>query len=183
MANDHLFNFTIDENTGAGIDAVTDTDGIDVTNANLGGQLSSGAFFAHDNSNPGHSISNIKLVAWSDVADEISPNLVIDTSWDPRSVGLQPVPGDADGDLDVDTADYHILLNQFGRRLASASADFNDDGVVDLADFVIQRGNFGFPAASDAPGELGAHAPEPGVLLILTFGAAIALPRRRRKKQ
>ena len=84
--NAHLMNFTIGANSGAGIDAVSDTDGIDVVSVNLGGPFEQGMFLAHDNSNSGGSISNIKLLDWADVADGTVPNLSIDTSWDPRSI-------------------------------------------------------------------------------------------------
>ena len=83
-ANDHVMNFSIGAN--GGIDAVSDTDGIDVSSANLGGSFDDGMFLAHDASNTGGSISNIKLVDWADVADETVPNLITDTTWDPRSV-------------------------------------------------------------------------------------------------
>ena len=85
-ANDHVVDFTIGANGGAGIDAVSGTDGIDVTSANLGGLFDDGMFLAHDASNTGGTISNIKLVDWADVADEGAASLTIDTTWDPRSV-------------------------------------------------------------------------------------------------
>jgi 3-phytase len=178
-ANPHLFNFTVDENSGAGIDGVSDTDGIDVTNANLGGQFSSGVFFAHDNNNSGHPISNIKLVSWSDVADEITPNLIIDTTWDPRTVG-PPVPGDTNGNRIVNDADYYNLVAQFGGAPGAESADFNADGIVDLEDFIIMRENFGFGVVA-APGA-GPYsaAPEPATMAILAIGALAALRKRRR---
>jgi len=83
-ANAHVVDFTI--GAGAGIDAVADTDGIDVTSADLGGLFDDGVFLAHDGTNTGGAISNIKLVDWADVADEGGASLTIDTTWDPRSV-------------------------------------------------------------------------------------------------
>ena len=84
--NAYVVNFSIVANPDAGIDGVSGTDGIDVSSANLGGSFENGMFLAHDTSNSGGSISNIKLVDWADVADEKVPNLTIDTAWDPRSV-------------------------------------------------------------------------------------------------
>ncbi len=88
--NDYILNFSVGANAGAGIDSVSGTDGIDVTSANLGGLFTDGMFLAHDTNNSGGTISNIKLVDWADVADEAGQSLLIDTSWDPRSV---PEPG------------------------------------------------------------------------------------------
>ena len=85
-ANSYIKNFSVGANAGAGIDSVSGTDGIDVTSANLGGLFTDGMFLAHDTSNSGGTISNIKLVDWADVADEAGPSLLIDTTWDPRSV-------------------------------------------------------------------------------------------------
>ena len=81
-ANEHLFNFSI--GSGDGIDAVTDTDGIDIVNSGLGGIFDEGMFLAHDGH--GDSPTTLKFISWADVADEVVPHLVIDTSWDPRSV-------------------------------------------------------------------------------------------------
>ncbi len=181
-ANNHLFNFTIDENAGAEIDGVSDTDGIDVTNANLGGQFASGVFFAHDNSNSGHSISNIKLVSWADVADETTPNLIIDTAWDPRGVGA-PVPGDTDGNRIVNDLDYNNLVAQFGGAPAGInSADFNGDDVVNLKDFAIMRENFGFPSVAAPEIEPVATTPEPTCLTLMWIGVSGFLLRRSEKK-
>ena len=177
-ANEHIVNFQIGANSGAGIDSVGDTDGIDVTNANLGGQFPSGVFFAHDGSNDGHSISNMKLVSWADVADEITPNLIIDTTWDPRSIGL-PIPGDTDGDRDVDAFDYDNLIAQFGGAPGQYDADFNDDGIVDLADFVILRGNFGVNATSEPGVAFGATTPEPATLTLFAIGGVSLLRKRK----
>lgn len=155
-----------------------DTAGIDVTNANLGGQFASGVFFAHDNDNSGHSISNIKLVSWADAADEITPNLIIDTSWDPRGVGQPLVPGDTNNDRIVDDLDYVNFVAQFGGPPGAESADFNDDGIVNLIDFAIMRSNFESPAAT-APGVESAPLPEPATLVLLATGGLAALRKRR----
>ena len=82
--NTPILNFTIVAN--GGIDAVSGTDGIDVSSANLGGLFDDGMFLAHDTSNDGGSISNVKLVDWANIAAEGDPDLIIDSGWDPRSV-------------------------------------------------------------------------------------------------
>jgi PKD repeat protein len=75
---------------GNGIDAVSSTYGIDVTNAALGLDFPQGVFIAHDGSDEAGS-SNYKLVPWNDISAGAEPELTIDTSWDPRLVGLPPV--------------------------------------------------------------------------------------------
>jgi len=181
-ANGHIFNFTIGANSGAGIDSVHDTDGIDVTNADLGGQFDSGMFLAHDGNNSGRPISNVKLVPWSDVADETVPNLIIDTTWDPRSVGRSAVPGDTDGDGDVDAVDYGNLIAQFGGPPGGDGADFNDDGAVDIGDFTIQRAAFSAATSpGGGPGPDPAATPEPTTISLLAWVCLGVLARRRRR--
>ena len=142
----------------------------------------SGVFFAHDNSNSGHSISNIKLVSWADVADETTPNLIIDTAWDPRGVGA-PVPGDTDGNRIVNDLDYNNLVAQFGGAPAGInSADFNGDDVVNLKDFAIMRENFGFPSVAAPEIEPVATTPEPTCLTLMWIGVSGFLLRRSEKK-
>ena len=59
--------------------------------------------------------------------------------------------GDANRDRVVDLADFVILRNNFGTGRSFVQADFNDDNTVDLADFVILRNQFG--KSLPAPGD------------------------------
>jgi len=68
------------------IDRVSGTDGIDVTNAALGSAFPHGVFVAQDNTNDDGN-QNFKLVPWETIAGSASPQLVVDTSWDPRAGG------------------------------------------------------------------------------------------------
>ena len=56
-------------------------------------------------------------------------------------------PGDFDGDLDVDFADYLAFINVFGLSSSDANydtrMDMNDDGIINFADFLIFAGVFG----------------------------------------
>ncbi len=65
------------------VDSVFDTDGIDVTNVNLGPAFPEGLFIAQDGANSGGN-QNFKLVPWGSIARAFSPDLAIDTSFDPR---------------------------------------------------------------------------------------------------
>ncbi|HEX6287602.1 MAG TPA: phytase [Herpetosiphonaceae bacterium] len=85
--NAYLDTFVI--SAGNGIDAVQSTDGIDVSNVNLGPRFPQGVFVAQDGSNMVNSqnFQNFKLVPWQTIANAFSPSLTIDTAWDPRRVG------------------------------------------------------------------------------------------------
>jgi 3-phytase len=87
--NAYLGNFAI---AAAGVDGVTHTDGIDVTNVNLGGAYASGLFVAQDDKNDGGN-QNFKLVPWGVIAAAIGSGLAVDTGYDPRGVGSgDPAP-------------------------------------------------------------------------------------------
>ena len=86
--NAHVMTFAIV--AGNGIDAMTGTDGIAVTNVPLGPAFPQGVFVAHDTSNNGG--ENYKLVPWQTIANFVSPALTIDTTWDPRQDDTPPPP-------------------------------------------------------------------------------------------
>ncbi|MDX1992087.1 MAG: phytase [bacterium] len=69
-------------------DAVSGTDGIDVTNFPLGDLYPEGVFVAQDDFNidPDDN-QNFKLVAWSEIAAALG--LTVDTTFDPRTVGQE----------------------------------------------------------------------------------------------
>jgi hypothetical protein len=79
-------------------------------------------------------------VSWSDVRGV--------SFWTAPAKG---VPGDLDGDGDVDLADFAVLAQCFGGSLQppagscppGADADLDGDGDVDTSDFAIMAQNFG----------------------------------------
>jgi autotransporter-associated beta strand protein len=108
------------------------------------------------------------------------------TGWSGATVGLDPVdkrvvlkfglPGDTNGDRVVDAADFITLKKNFGSGAGAGPevGNFDKTGTVDWADLGILMSNMG--AGGGAP----ATAPEPCSAILLIFGAA-ALLRRRRK--
>jgi len=86
------------------------------------------------------------------------------------------VKGDANGDLVVDAADYIIVKQNFGMTGAEwKDGDFDYDTDVDWDDLQILMANFGTRIVGGAP----AVTPEPGSVMLLMFGA-LALLRRRK---
>lgn len=81
--NAYVGKFQIVANDGLGIDMVSDTDGIDVTNVSLGKDFPYGFFVAQDgrNLNPEEN-QNYKFVPWEVIADAL--NLDKSTEYDPR---------------------------------------------------------------------------------------------------
>ena len=80
--NEYLGSFKLV--AGAGVDAVTNTDGIDVTNFPLGSQFPHGLFVAQDND------QNFKLVRWDAIASALGGLLNSDSAWDLRQIGAGP---------------------------------------------------------------------------------------------
>jgi myo-inositol-hexaphosphate 3-phosphohydrolase len=88
--NEYVMGFKIAENTALGIDGVSNTDGIGVSNVFLGPSFPQGVFVAQDGHNTGGN-QNFKLVPWENIATAITPNLLIDTGWNPRLWEETPV--------------------------------------------------------------------------------------------
>lgn len=80
----HAFrlSFQIADNPALGIDGVSDTDGIDVMNLDLGGAFPGGVFVVQDGSNSGAN-QNFKLVPWPAIASAAIPPLIVDPTYDP----------------------------------------------------------------------------------------------------
>ncbi|MBI4312180.1 MAG: phytase, partial [Chloroflexi bacterium] len=91
QTNAYLGYFSVVAN--GGIDDVTGTDGLDVTNTALGAAFPNGLLVVHDSVNSGSSASNYKFVAWDPIASGMG--LMVDAQHDPRthnSTGPSPLP-------------------------------------------------------------------------------------------
>jgi len=88
------------------------------------------------------------------------------------------LPGDTDIDWDVDAMDYDNFIAGFG-GVADWRTDFNEDGVIDIADFTLQRAHYG--EGVSPPSDIGdsATTPEPATLSLLLLGGLVVIRRRR----
>lgn len=71
-ANEYVGRFSVVANDASGIDGISETDGLDVSSANLGGAYAQGIFIAQDGRNitPAER-QNFKFVAWENIARAI----------------------------------------------------------------------------------------------------------------
>ena len=76
--------FTVEAN--GTIDGVTGTDGIEAVNLDLGSAFPGGLFVVSDEVNPGAN-QNFKLVPWPAIAGSASPELLVDSTYDPHGTG------------------------------------------------------------------------------------------------
>jgi hypothetical protein len=89
------------------------------------------------------------------------------------------LPGDYNSDGTVDAADYVVWRKTLGRIVPLATAaDGNGDGTIDPEDYHVWRTNFG----NSRPGGAGssfAAVPEPAGKLLLVFAVGMALTGMR----
>jgi hypothetical protein len=84
-------------------------------------------------------------------------------------IGIPPVPGDANGDRLVTTADYNIIKANFGKSVAGRpQGDLNGDGLDNLLDFAQWKTAFtGSGSGSFSVGEV----PEPASAVLMLLAA------------
>lgn len=93
--------------------------------------------------------------------------------------GKTILAGDYNGDGIVDSADYILWRNTDGESVAtSTGADGDGDGIIDQGDFDIWRANFGRAATAGGSSQGTAAVPEP-IALSLAFVALTAVAARR----
>ena len=127
--------------------------------------------------------------------DTLNLTRQVNTAYDEIRIGLtlndvlgletSVLVADADGDGDVDAADYIMVKTNFGGPpavdagpggdIADGSGNPGTNGVVDWYDLQLLQANYS-PEAED-----GAMIPEPASLLILMAAGLPALLKRRRR--
>jgi arabinan endo-1,5-alpha-L-arabinosidase len=100
--------------------------------------------------------------------------------WPNLSPSVIGIPGDYNSDGAVDTADYVVWRDTLGSA-SDLRADGDGSLVVDANDFRIWRARYGTSAAPDTTAAAGSSIPEPGSwLLVLVAGVSIGgRPRLR----
>ncbi len=79
------------------------------------------------------------------------------------------IPGDTNGDRNVNLEDFTTLKDNFGGSASITEGDVTLDGVVDLNDFSLLKDNFGRQAA----------VPEPATLWLISCGVLLVAARSR----
>jgi hypothetical protein len=104
------------------------------------------------------------------------PNNIPASQWLAQFVGtaVLPLAGDYNRDGKVDAADYVVWRKDSGKYVLQYSgADGDGNGIIGAGDFAVWRANFGDAAGSGAGA--GGSVPEPAtVWLALAFAATIA---------
>ena len=119
-------------------------------------------------------IDNIRVV--SSFPGNPLPGIHDAGTWNfQASSGSEPLPGDIDGDGEVQFPDFVILANHFGSQVpAGTLGDLDGDGVVQFPDFVILANNFGRKLEPQAAGLVSGTAVASPALAIGLVDQAIA---------
>jgi hypothetical protein len=105
--------------------------------------------------------------------------------------GLEPMPGDLNGDGVVDRNDvsqfmavYGATNGQGGAEAASMTADFDDDGHIGATDLVILQSqiNQSTPLPSPTAAASPAAVPEPAPVALALMAATILIIQRQRRR-
>jgi T5SS/PEP-CTERM-associated repeat protein len=112
----------------------------------------------------------------------LAGGLVWNLSYGPNDVILSVggVLGDYNHNGIVDAADYILWRKTLGQFGAGLAADGNNNGTIDTGDFNIWRAHFGQTAGSGAGTIANAAIPEPTSLLQIILMAAILSTRQHR---
>jgi hypothetical protein len=87
---------------------------------------------------------------------------------------IHNVPGDYNHNGVVDAADYVVWRSSLGSTV-NLAADGNNDEVVNQADYTFWRSHLGATAGSGAELGSGSAVPEPASTLLLACGALVAI--------
>lgn len=85
----------------------------------------------------------------------------------------QPVPGDYNGNGAVDAADYVVWRNTLGQSGSGLAADGNGNQMIDSGDYNFWRAGFG--QTNGSGGGLTAAVPEPAAWLVVCGCATLSL--------
>ena len=90
------------------------------------------------------------------------------------------LPGDYNHNGVVDAADYVVWRNTLGQTVTTGTgADGNGNGVIDSNDYAFWRGHFGMTAGSGSSAATSAAVPEPATLVMLIVGIVLMCSSQR----
>jgi hypothetical protein len=142
--------------------------GSTITNVYFNGAVNGSGSFSPDTSLSG--LNHVGQVAFAFALANGQEGVAI---FSPTSV-----PGDYNGDKQVDSGDYHEWQLNFGA--AASDADGNVDGTTDAADYVVWRKFADQPGGGAA--DLNSPAvPESTAIALITIGAAVMNSWRNRR--
>lgn len=109
----------------------------------------------------------------------------VDRSWSAirltqvTPIALPPPTGDYNHNGTVDAADYVVWRNTLGQTGAGLPADGFEDGLIDDFDYFIWRENFGHTSGSGASAMAALAVPEPETLTLVVFLITFAFAAAR----
>jgi fibronectin-binding autotransporter adhesin len=123
------------------------------------------------------------IMDWGSVSGTFSglvlPTLSSNLMWDKSKLYTDgalsiAIAGDYNGNGVVDAADYILWHKTLGATGAALAADGNNNGMVDAGDFDVWRSNFGRQAGGAATASV-ASVPEPSTGILLSVGLLLLL--------
>jgi phospholipase/lecithinase/hemolysin len=97
--------------------------------------------------------------------DDLHPTATVHAALAQRALALFEIPGDYNQNGEVDAADYVVWRDTVGQMGAGLAADGNGDRQIDAADFNVWRANFGATAILATASTL-TPVPEPATALV-----------------
>jgi fibronectin-binding autotransporter adhesin len=94
------------------------------------------------------------------------------------SVVVAAIPGDYNHNGIVDAADYVVWRKTLGQTGTGLAADGNNDGVVNQTDYDVWRSHFGQTAGNASVASASVAVPEPATLLMMLVGILTMIARR-----
>jgi hypothetical protein len=124
-------------------------------------------------------------ITWTDQDNSVVSTITgMGTGTDVVLMGLSSVsngvPGDYNNNGVVDAADYTIWRSQLGQPSTLPNRDSTNSGAVNAQDYTFWKSHFGNHAGPGAGLGAGAAVPEPSTLMLAVFGLICAVSTRRR---
>jgi hypothetical protein len=94
-------------------------------------------------------------------------------------VGPANLIGDYNNNGIVDAADYTLWRDTLGRTGSGLAADGNGNNQIDTGDYTVWKSHFGQTNGGGSGAGMNAAVPEPATLILLLLGALTMRPRRR----